>query len=79
MRLAAPGAPHLTYCTNIHAGDAWSEVRANVADHVTAVKARVGKVQEFLQRPYGPPIERPKAGKKKAGIGRGGKFAAKKR
>ena len=47
MRLAAPGAPHLTYCTNIHAGDSWSEVRANVAAHVTAVKARVAPDRPF--------------------------------
>jgi sugar phosphate isomerase/epimerase len=47
MRLAAPGAPHLTYCTNIHAGETWSEVRANVARHLPAVKARVAPDQQF--------------------------------
>lgn len=47
MRLAARGAPHLTYCTNIHAGDTWPEVRANVATHVRAVKARVSPDRPF--------------------------------
>jgi len=35
------GAAHLTYCTNIHAGESWAEVRANLETHVVAVKARV--------------------------------------
>jgi sugar phosphate isomerase/epimerase len=47
MRLAAPGAPHLTYCTNIHAGETWSDVRASVARHLPAVKARVAPDQQF--------------------------------
>lgn len=34
-------AAHLTYCTNIHPGETWPEVRANLEQHVTAVKARV--------------------------------------
>lgn len=41
MRLSAPGAPHLTYCTNIHPGEAWAEVRDNLVRHVTAVRDRV--------------------------------------
>ena len=28
MKLAAPGEPHLTYCTNIHPGETWPEVAA---------------------------------------------------
>jgi len=32
---------HLTYCTNIHPGESWAEVRANVETHVARVKARV--------------------------------------
>ncbi|MBI3769749.1 MAG: metabolite traffic protein EboE [Deltaproteobacteria bacterium] len=47
MKLAVPGAPHLTYCTNIHAGDTWPEVRANIARHVPVVKARVAPDQPF--------------------------------
>jgi len=41
MRLRAAGAPHLTYCTNIHRGESWAEVRANLARYTTAVKAEV--------------------------------------
>lgn len=40
MRLAGSAA-HLTYCTNIHPGESWPAVRANVEQHVVAVKARV--------------------------------------
>ncbi len=47
MRLAAPGAPHLTYCTNIHPGETWPEVRRNVATHVCAVKARIAPDRPF--------------------------------
>jgi sugar phosphate isomerase/epimerase len=44
------GAPslHLTYCTNIHPGETWDEVLANVSTHVLAVKARV-----CPDRPFG--------------------------
>jgi hypothetical protein len=34
----AAGTPHLTYCTNIHAGETWPEVRNAVERHVTRVK-----------------------------------------
>jgi sugar phosphate isomerase/epimerase len=33
------GDAHLTYCTNIHAGESWAEVRANVETHVRTVAA----------------------------------------
>jgi sugar phosphate isomerase/epimerase len=48
--MMVPGAPalHLTYCTNIHPGETWDEVLANVSRHVTAVKARVSP-----ERPFG--------------------------
>lgn len=32
---------HLTYCTNIHPGETWPEVRENLARHVREVKRRV--------------------------------------
>ena len=38
MKLATPGGPHLTYCTNIHAGETWPEVRTNLTRHVLAVR-----------------------------------------
>ena len=41
MRLPSPGHPHLTYCTNIHPGESWREVRANLERYVLAVKTRV--------------------------------------
>ncbi len=45
---AAGQSLHLTYCTNIHAGEMWDDVRAVVATHVRAVKARV-----CPDRPFG--------------------------
>ncbi|MET0412635.1 MAG: metabolite traffic protein EboE [Polyangiaceae bacterium] len=38
---------HLTYCTNIHAGESWAEVRANIETHVLAVKRRVCPERDF--------------------------------
>jgi sugar phosphate isomerase/epimerase len=37
----AAGSPHLTYCTNIHAGESWPDTRRNVEEHVVAVKKAV--------------------------------------
>ncbi len=47
MKLAAPGAPHLTYCTNIHPGETWAEVRANLERYVVPVRARVAPGRRF--------------------------------
>ena len=48
MKLAGQhGDAHLTYCTNIHPGESWDEVRANVERHVVAVKARVSPDAPF--------------------------------
>jgi sugar phosphate isomerase/epimerase len=41
MRLPIPGTPHLTYCTNIHPGESWPEVRANLERFTVAVKREV--------------------------------------
>lgn len=41
------GAAHLTYCTNIHAGDSWREVLGHVERHVVAVKQRVAPDAPF--------------------------------
>jgi len=38
---AAPGLGHLTYCTNIHAGETWPEVLDGLRTHLPAIKARV--------------------------------------
>src|SRR5207247_7610384 len=47
VKLSAGGGVHLTYCTNIHAGETWPEVRANLAQHVAGVKARVAPDAPF--------------------------------
>jgi sugar phosphate isomerase/epimerase len=47
MKLDAPGSPHLTYCTNIHAGESWHEVLEAVRSHVVAVKALVSPDAPF--------------------------------
>ena len=42
MRLAhLPGEVHLTYCTNIHAGESWPEVRDSLESHLPRIKAAV--------------------------------------
>jgi len=52
MHLAAVAHPgrdlgHLTYCTNIHAGEPLEEVMASLARHLPAIKAQVAGVQPF--------------------------------
>jgi sugar phosphate isomerase/epimerase len=41
MQLALPGSPHLTYCTNIHAGERWKDIDAALRAHLPAIKERV--------------------------------------
>jgi sugar phosphate isomerase/epimerase len=41
------GARHLTYCTNIHAGETWREVRSVVEERVVEVKRRLGVAGRF--------------------------------
>jgi hypothetical protein len=41
------GDAHLTYCTNIHAGESWAEVRGNLERHTLAVKQRVSPDAPF--------------------------------
>ena len=36
-----PGDVHLTYCTNIHAGESWDEVRDSLEAHLPRIKAAV--------------------------------------
>ena len=36
-----PGNVNLTYCTNIHAGESWSDIRSSLDAHVPAIKAAV--------------------------------------
>ena len=41
------GGVHLTYCSNIHPGESWPEVRANLGRHVVAVRDRLRPDSEF--------------------------------
>jgi sugar phosphate isomerase/epimerase len=42
MRLASlPGAPHLTYCTNIHAGESWPDIRASLGSFLPEIRQEV--------------------------------------
>src|SRR5690348_5623436 len=45
--LALPGHPHLTYCTNIHPGESWAEVRANIEQYVVQVKSNIAPNRLF--------------------------------
>jgi sugar phosphate isomerase/epimerase len=45
--LPARGRPHLTYCTNVHPGETWPEVRASLEREVVAVKRRVSPAAPF--------------------------------
>ena len=47
MRLATPGKPHLTYCSNIHPGESWSAISQNLQRYVPAVKLQVAPDQPF--------------------------------
>lgn len=42
-----PGGPHLTYCTNIHPGESWAEVRRNLEHHVVAVRDQIAPDRRF--------------------------------
>jgi sugar phosphate isomerase/epimerase len=41
MRLEIAGRPHLTYCTNIHPGETWIEIRRNLEQYVLQVRDKV--------------------------------------
>ncbi len=38
---------HLTYCTNIHPGESWSEVFANLKQYIPVLKSRLSPQQSF--------------------------------
>ena len=46
MRIGAEGV-HLTYCSNIHPGESWAEVRANIERFFPAVRDRVAPGEMF--------------------------------
>src|SRR5438876_3757798 len=39
------GDVHLTYCTNIHAGQTWQDIRTSLDEHVPAIKSTVAPSQ----------------------------------
>lgn len=47
MRLSTPGAPHLTYCTNIHPGESLEEVRGNLERYTLEVKQKIAPDRPF--------------------------------
>jgi sugar phosphate isomerase/epimerase len=47
MRLPGPTERHLTYCTNIHPGEGWAEVRENLARYVLRVRDHVAPGEPF--------------------------------
>ncbi|HEV2130746.1 MAG TPA: metabolite traffic protein EboE [Longimicrobiaceae bacterium] len=47
MRLNGPHAPHLTYCSNIHPGETWAEVRENLERYVVAVRREIAPERAF--------------------------------
>jgi hypothetical protein len=36
-----PSEVHLTYCTNVHAGESWDQVRDSLESHLPPIKAAV--------------------------------------
>jgi sugar phosphate isomerase/epimerase len=47
MKLQPPERGHLTYCTNIHAGESWPELRAALAQYVPEVRRQVAPDRPF--------------------------------
>jgi hypothetical protein len=45
--ILSDGACHLTYCSNIHPGETWAEVRSNLERHLPAVRARLAPEARF--------------------------------
>jgi hypothetical protein len=42
-----PGDVHLTWCTNIHAGETWDDIRESLAQHLPRIKAAVSPDRRF--------------------------------
>ncbi len=47
MKLPNPELGHLTYCSNIHAGETWPEVFSNLRRYLPAIKAQVAPGHDF--------------------------------
>jgi hypothetical protein len=40
-----PGGVHLTYCTNIHAGETWPEIRASLESHLPRIRTVIAQTK----------------------------------
>ena len=47
MKLAAKNELHLTYCTNIHPGERWAEVKNNLKQYIPQLKTRLAPDKPF--------------------------------
>jgi sugar phosphate isomerase/epimerase len=47
VKLSGSGNRHLTYCTNIHPGESWTEVRENLARYLLPVREQVAPGKPF--------------------------------
>jgi sugar phosphate isomerase/epimerase len=47
MKLGPSGDCHLTYCSNIHPGETWPEVRQNLKRYLPEVKQRIAPGEDF--------------------------------
>ncbi len=47
MRLPTAGHPHLTYCTNVHPGESWLEIFANLRTYLPPIKRLVSPQKSF--------------------------------
>ncbi len=47
MRIGDNPACHLTYCTNIHPGETWPEIRDNLRRYLPAIKKEVAPTERF--------------------------------
>jgi sugar phosphate isomerase/epimerase len=47
MKIAPSGTCHLTYCTNIHPGETWPEVRASLGNYLPRAKSALAADSDF--------------------------------
>ncbi|MCM0589197.1 MAG: metabolite traffic protein EboE [Gloeotrichia echinulata IR180] len=47
MKITRNGNLHLTYCTNIHPGETWTEVLANLQKYIPTLKSRLSPDEPF--------------------------------
>ena len=47
MKIGTDSSFHLTYCTNIHPGEEWNQVFANLKQYIPTLKARLSPQEQF--------------------------------